>query len=83
MDIIGPWVSECCVLQVNARESASKLYESYTAWCVKNGERAMSQRMFGARLTERGFERRKGMLGSGGLIGYWGIGLLDDKGRKG
>lgn len=58
MDPLGPFFGERCVLHPNARAYAGELYAGYAAWCEQAGERPMSQREFGLRLQERGFERR-------------------------
>jgi putative DNA primase/helicase len=57
-DILGAFLSECCVRGADCRISARKLYACYTDWCEANGEKCpVTQKQFGTTLTERGFER--------------------------
>jgi P4 family phage/plasmid primase-like protien len=72
MDVVGGWITDCCVTNLSAAASAKALYTSYTEWCEANGERPQNQRAFGARLTERGFRRFRG---TGNRNMWEGIGL--------
>jgi len=63
MDRVRTWMDECCQSKpkVGAEIKASELYSSYKSWAIDNGEWAMSQRIFGNKLTEKGFKKtRKG-----------------------
>lgn len=60
MDMIGPFIDECCVLQKGKETYAGPLYQSYVAWCQQNGEEAIKQRSFGGKLAEKGLERDRG-----------------------
>lgn len=71
MDIIGNWLTECCVEHRHASASANQLYASYLRWCEGNGEKSESQNKLGARLTERGYTRKPMRDG----IHWLGIGL--------
>ena len=73
MDVLAAWISDCCVVTKLAEAKAADLYASYTGWCDVQGERPESQRSFGLRLTERGFEQKKR---TGGTRYWLGIGLL-------
>jgi phage/plasmid-associated DNA primase len=72
MDVLASWMADCCVVTKRAEASAADLYASYGHWCEAQGERPESQRSFGLRLTERGFERVKRRVSWAWL----GIGLL-------
>ena len=72
MDVLAAWIADCCVIHKQAEASAADLYASYFGWCGSQGERSESQRSFGLRLTERGFERVKRRTNWAWL----GIGLL-------
>lgn len=72
-DTLAAWLSECCVVKRTADAKAADLYASYSTWCDANGERPEPQRRFGMRLTERGFQRQRRMVG----IWWLGIGLLE------
>jgi len=76
-DVLAAFLSECCILHPRAEVPARDLYEAYVKWCVENGERVESQRQFGMRLTERGFERYRG---TGGTYRWRGIGLKSGDG---
>ena len=75
MDILGGFLSECCIFESRARVSAKDLYEAYCDWAEQAGERPLSQRWFGLRLGERGnCENYKGGRG----YRWWrGVGLLE------
>jgi putative DNA primase/helicase len=72
-DIMAAWLKDCCVIKKLADAKAADLYASYSAWCEANGERPEPQRRFGMRLTERGFQRQRRMVG----IWWLGVGLLE------
>ena len=75
-DILAGWMTDCCVIDPTATETAKALYESYVQWCQDAEENSVTQRTFGTRLTERGFDRFKGT----GNIGMWlGIALKRDQ----
>ncbi|MBE7444687.1 MAG: primase C-terminal domain-containing protein [Planctomycetia bacterium] len=57
MDTIGAFISDCCVLVQDAKVQAGKLYGAYKKWCEENGEFTLTQRYFGMRLSEKGYER--------------------------
>jgi len=71
MDIIGNWLTECCVEHRHASASVKQLYASYLRWCEGNGEKPESQNKLGARLTERGYTRKPMRDG----VHWLGIGL--------
>ena len=74
LDVLAEFLAECCDLNKLAETRASDLYRAYTSWREAAGERAESQNIFGQRLTEKGFERRR----SGG---YWYRGVCLRAGR--
>ena len=59
MDILGDFLADRCVLEPGAAVSAGDLYDSYTDWAQKTGEKPMSQKALGGHLTERGFEKSR------------------------
>lgn len=74
-DVLAPFVEECFVVDRAARATKKNTYAAYRDWCDKNGERAMSQKRFGTRLENRGFDSYRGTGG----VRYWlGIGLRSD-----
>jgi putative DNA primase/helicase len=56
-DIVGLWLSECCVTDHAAMERVTHLYESYRLWCEARGERPRSAKWLSKALAERGFQR--------------------------
>ncbi len=58
-DSLNSFFEERCMMEANAHITAKELYACYVAWCEENGERALSQRLFGQRLAERGFTKKK------------------------
>lgn len=59
MDVLGQFITECCLVGPNYRTKAADLYDAYKRWCEQNGEHADVQRTWGMALTERGFETYK------------------------
>ncbi|MEZ5544243.1 MAG: phage/plasmid primase, P4 family [Lysobacteraceae bacterium] len=62
-DQVGAFLDECCEVDAGFTVTAKDLYCAYRTWAQENGERERTQRDFGMRLSERGFERVK--YGSG------------------
>ncbi|MGD6894313.1 phage/plasmid primase, P4 family [Bacillus infantis] len=60
MDILGPFIYECCFKQPNAHIEAKELYEVYANWCFKNGEHQLKNRAFYRILESQGFKRERG-----------------------
>ncbi|MFP7447172.1 phage/plasmid primase, P4 family, partial [Bacillus infantis] len=60
MDILGPFIYECCFKQTNAQIEAKELYEVYANWCFKNGEHQLKNRAFYRILESQGFKRERG-----------------------
>lgn len=74
-DVIAAFIDQCCVTDnPNAEAKASDLYAAYKTWAEAGNEYIENQRAFGLRLTERGFERRRGTSNTH----MWrGIGLVE------
>jgi hypothetical protein len=76
MDVLAAFIDEECIVADHASATAKALYGAYKAWCEDNGERPESQRRFGGRLKERGFENGKITAGPyKGYVEWYGIGL--------
>ena len=54
MDAPGRFLNERCVLRDGHSVQATDLYVAFGIWCKQAGERGVSQRAFGDRLTARG-----------------------------
>jgi len=72
MDVLAAFIDECCVVSPRTEAKATPLYNAYKGWCEAASEKPETQRAFGSRLTERGFERKK----RGGVYHWNGIGIL-------
>ncbi|MCR5764912.1 MAG: DUF5906 domain-containing protein [Treponema sp.] len=59
MDSVGTFVSECFDMDgsMKWRLTNKLLYDTYIKWCVKNNERALSQKRLSIRMQEKGFKR--------------------------
>ena len=75
MDVVAQFIGECCVVHPEAKVAATALYSCYRQWAQDGGDRPMSQRALGTRLTEGGFARGK----IRGNKVYRGIGLADSR----
>jgi putative DNA primase/helicase len=72
MDVIGDFVDGRCVLSETAMGTAKELYESYESWCDDNGEKTISKKLFGMKLSERGFDKYRA---TGGIWTWLGVGI--------
>lgn len=77
MDLIGQFLDDTCVTDPRSRVGCGELYTAYARWCEESGERPLTQRAFGARMTERGFDRWRG--GSAGGWFYLGVGVATNR----
>src|SRR5215211_788677 len=76
MDVLAAFIDEECIVSEHAGATAKALYSAYREWCEENGERPESQRRFGGRLKERGFESGRMTTGARkGAVEWYGIGL--------
>ncbi|MCX7102761.1 MAG: phage/plasmid primase, P4 family [Methylobacter sp.] len=71
-DLIGGWLAECCQLNPTQECVSTVLYNSYKYWCEINGLMKSSNRVFGRRLSERGFTSRR----SNGASVWAGVGII-------
>lgn len=63
MDTIGDFLRDRTKAEPSGVVTAKAIYAAYIEWCEGNGERPLSQKQLGSRLTERGFARRRGRQG--------------------
>ena len=78
MDVIGEFVNQSCEISPDATATAAELYERYLKWCEKNGEKPVSQKMFGRKLGERGFRSKRITKGPQKGRHHWeGVGLTN------
>jgi putative DNA primase/helicase len=71
-DVVGRFISECCVLGDWASARAKDLYQVYRNWVENSGEKEpISLTAFGRRLAEKGFLKSHDDKG----VKYDGIGI--------
>jgi putative DNA primase/helicase len=75
-DRIQPFLDDCCENHPAGSVPAAQLYARYKTWADSNGERPISKRAFGMRLSEKGFES-----GKSGSVRKW-LGLVLITGRE-
>jgi putative DNA primase/helicase len=79
MDTLAAFFEDRCVIREGLLTPASRLYKQYQMWCDDAGENAETQKMFGMRLSERGFVSEKIKRGQHkDRKGWRGIGLRAD-----
>jgi putative DNA primase/helicase len=57
MDVIGNFLKECCIQRPEVSVRIRELFKAYQDWCDENNEHGVSERFFGLRLKEMGFEQ--------------------------
>jgi putative DNA primase/helicase len=84
MDTLAAFFEDRCVIREGLLTPASRLYKQYQMWCDDAGENGETQKMFGMRLSERGFVSEKIKRGQHkDRKGWRGIGLrADDPGPE-
>jgi len=55
-DVLAAFIEDRCVVSPTAVVGATKLHGEYKEWCKETGEDDETQKRFGERLRERGFE---------------------------
>lgn len=79
MDTLGDFIKECCVIGKDFKATSQDLYNKYIGWCNLTGEKEITQRAFGLKLSERGYEKEKGTSGLFRLkYFYKGIGIISN-----
>lgn len=62
-DVLGDFLEEKIEDEEGALTASSEVYQAYTDWCEKTGEKQQSQRWLTMRLEERGYDREKTRTG--------------------
>ena len=79
MDTLAAFIEERCIVHEDAAAPATPLYKQYRMWCEDAGEKPETQKMFGMRLRERGFENKQATSGPNKGKKIWlGTGLRVD-----
>lgn len=78
MDILGPFMYECCFTPLieGVKIEAKELYQVYSNWCYKTGERQLGNRSFYRMLETKGFKKKKG---TGNKTYIHGVTLIERK----
>jgi putative DNA primase/helicase len=69
-DLVAPFVADCCDVDLDYAVPSADLYRQYAWWCMQSGEKPMTKRTFGIRLSDSGYQPRKmtgGVRAWGGL----------------
>lgn len=60
MDVVGPFLDQCCVMTLAAKIPKGELYGAYLAYCEREHERPLGKRTFSERISERGIDDGRG-----------------------
>lgn len=63
-DSFATWLRECCERGPGYRETASRLFENWVAWCERSREQPGTKKAFSTLLQDRGFTGKHGNSGS-------------------
>jgi putative DNA primase/helicase len=74
MDVLAGFIADCCFEGKQYVAGATDLYKAYQQWAESNGERILSQKAFGSKLADRGFEKSRSI---GGRAAWSGLGLRE------
>lgn len=74
-DILGGFITDCCVTGDGIKAKAGDLYARYGYWATANGVEAVKQQAFGRRLADRGYPEHRTRTARWRL----GIGIRDDQ----
>jgi putative DNA primase/helicase len=72
-DLLGQWIDEECEVDPGneyKKETSADLFEAWTAFAARAGEKPMSKRAFGEAMQRRGFEPARG---TGGVREFRGV----------
>ncbi len=73
-DHISEFTLSCVVRDATSRVGASELFKAYQVWCDGAGEECLTQKEFGNRMGDAGYEKKKS---TGGRFAYLGVRLVD------
>ncbi|KAF1681256.1 phage/plasmid primase, P4 family [Bacillus sp. SKDU12] len=72
MDILGPFLTERCVIHPAAKIESKEIYKEYKNWCFENDDVELKNRAFYRQLEIRGFKKE---VGAKNKLFFFGIGL--------
>lgn len=76
MDTFSTFIEECCIVESRRKVSNRELRSAYETWCRENGEYPLGQKLFNAKMTERGYAVKRS--GANGSRAWHGIGLVNE-----
>ena len=76
MDTFSTFIEECCIVEEGKKVSNRGIRYAYETWCRENGDYPLGQKLFNAKMTERGFAVKRS--GANGSRDWHGIGLVDE-----
>lgn len=76
MDTFSTFIEECCIVEEGKKVSNRGIRYTYETWCRENGDYPLGQKLFNAKMTERGFAVKRS--GANGSRDWHGIGLVDE-----
>ena len=76
MDTFSTFIEECCIVEESKKVSNRGIRYAYEMWCRENGDYPLGQKLFNAKMTERGFNVKRS--GANGSRDWHGIGLVDE-----
>jgi len=76
MDTFSSFIEECCIVEEGRKVSNRSIRYAYETWCRENGDYPLGQKLFNAKMTERGFAVKRS--GANGSRDWHGIGLADE-----
>lgn len=79
MDILGPFLEECCEIIPSGTVTAKELYEKYSHWCYDNGEIILKNRAFYRVMETKGFRKFRG---AGNKFYFEGVTFCSEKVTK-
>lgn len=62
-DPLAEFLADGCVFEASAKVEVTKLFEAYERFCGENGDKALSKREVGRRLTKRGLKKAERSTG--------------------
>lgn len=82
-DIVGRFITECCIVKPGTSAPIDALYSSYVRWCGREGINARSKISLGKALSERAERDGLQKKPSNGVNWWIGIGLLEKEKDEG
>jgi len=76
MDTFSAFIEECCVVEEGRKVPNRGIRYAYETWCRENGDYPLGQKLFNAKMTERGFSVKRS--GANGSRNWHGIGLVEE-----